>query len=223
MFLIGKKISSQFQTTTYISKERFELIGHWYSKLLPNPPSDEDVSKSLAVTEKILEEVTVKNNQLANITSVKVGDEERNDIRQTIDKTCSDQTKTQVVVDKPAEEPRPQVFFRVRRRKRETTAPQPITNAQESAKTNSIGEFGQCNCNLKTFTKREQCDTFKTFWQIDQFRRWNRFWQTAFRICCRAWYKRSSSPSAQSPIISHNCWKCAKVAKKQKRRLKRWI
>ena len=28
MFLIGKKISSQFQTTTYISKERFELIGH---------------------------------------------------------------------------------------------------------------------------------------------------------------------------------------------------
>ena len=111
--------------------------------MLPNPPSDEDVSKSLAVTGNILEEVTVKNNQLANITSVKVGDKERNEIRQTIDKTCSDQTKTKVVVDKLAEEPRPQVFFRVRRRKRDTTAPQPITNAQESAKTNSIEEFGQ--------------------------------------------------------------------------------
>jgi len=115
------------------TREYFLLQCLFDSALLPNPPSDEDISKSLAVTEKILEEATVKNNQLANITSVKVGDEERNGIRQTIDKTCSDQTKTKaVVVDKPAEEAKPQVFFRVRRRKRETTAPHPITNAQDT-------------------------------------------------------------------------------------------
>jgi len=115
------------------TREYFLLQCLFDPALLPNPPSDEDVSKSLAVTGKILEEVTVKNNQLANITSVKVGDKERDEIRQTIDKTCSDQTNTTVVVDKPAEVPTPQVFFRVRRRKRDTTAPpQPITNAQDT-------------------------------------------------------------------------------------------
>jgi len=114
------------------TREYFLLQCLFDPALLPNPPSDEEVSKSLAVTGKILEEVTVKNNQLANITSVKVGDKERDEIRQTIDKTCSDQTKTKVVVDKPAEEPRPQVFFRVRRKRDATAPPQPITNAQDT-------------------------------------------------------------------------------------------